>query len=177
MSRRIARAHTSRCRRDREQRGDLTREHIAKGPHSRVVAASLAGQRPAAIVERAIVERGVRLNAGGVGLGGVFGSLELSVGGVGLGRPLGGLDPEDLEVGERRAELLLREGVALLQLAQDGADFVAQPALLGVGTQEQADVRWGRWIGIVGHASIRARQGSTCDRRPAFGFGARTSRL
>jgi len=57
---------------------------------------------------------------------------------------LAGLDREDLEVGERRTELFLGNGAGLLQLAQDGAYLEDQPALLSVGTQEQADIRWGR---------------------------------
>jgi len=80
--------------------------------------------------------RGVRLGAGGVGLRGALGGFELGVGGVGLGGSLGCLDPKDLEVGERGAELLLGKGVALAQLAQDGTHLHAQPALLGVGPQE-----------------------------------------
>ena len=68
------------------------------------------------------------------------GGVELGVGCIGLRGAAGGLDPDDLEVGERGAELLLGERVTLLELAQDGYDLTAQPALLGVGTQQQTDV-------------------------------------
>ena len=109
----------------------------------------LAGQRPAAVVGRAVPV-------------GLLADFELGVGRVGLGGALGGLDPEDLEIGERGPELILREPVALLELAQDGADLEAQPALLGVGPQQQADVGGrGYFLMILGHASIRARRGST----------------
>ena len=73
--------------------------------------------------------------------------------GFGLGGALSGLDPEDLEVGQRGAELLLGDGVGLLELAQDGQDLVAQPALLGVGAQQQADVgERGGIVVVAGHA-------------------------
>ena len=80
------------------------------------------------------------------------GRVELGAGGVGLRGATAGLDPENLEVGQRGAELLVGEGVALLDLAQDGNDLVAQPARLGVRAQEQADVGGRGVIGIVGHA-------------------------
>ncbi len=107
-----------------EQHGDVARESIAERPYGGVVTASDAGQRAV--------------------LDGVLAGLELSMGRVGLRGAHGGLDREDLEVGERRTELLLGNGAGLLQLAQDGAYLEDQPALLSVGTQEQADVRWGR---------------------------------
>jgi hypothetical protein len=148
-----------------DQRGDLAPDDVAQGENGHAVAAGVGGQRPGAVGGR------------GVGLGGALGGLELGVGGVGLGGALGGLDPEDLEVGERGAELLFGEGVALLQLTQDGTDFQAQPALLGVGTQEQTDIGWGGWIGIVGHAKRPCSTGIDVDRQPVLGFGARLPRL
>ena len=61
--------------------------------------------------------------------------------GVGLGAALGGLDPEDLEVGERGAELLLGQRTSGRSSSRStGTHLVAQPALLGVGAQQQADV-------------------------------------
>ena len=118
----------------------MTGEVAAESAHGSVVAAGLAGQ--------------------GSVSGGVDG-LELGVRGFGLGGALGGLDPEDLQVGERGAELLLREGLALLELAQDGHHLVAQPALLGVGAQEQADVGERRGMGMVRHAGRPCLEGES----------------
>jgi hypothetical protein len=113
-----------------EELGDVAGDGVAKRADSRVVAARLAGQ--------------------GSFSGGVDG-LEIGVRGFGLGGALGGLDPEDLQVGQRGAELLLGEGITLLELAQQGDHLVTQPALLGVGPQEQADVGEGGGIGMVCH--------------------------
>jgi len=97
----------------------------------------VAGDGLAQVEQVTVVAAGLVVQAR-VGVGGA--GLELGVGGVGLGRPLGGLDPEDLQVGERGAELFLGEEVTLLELAQHGQDLVAQPALLGVGAQQKADI-------------------------------------
>jgi hypothetical protein len=116
---------------DGDELGDVERDELAQGAHGGVVATGLAGQGP-------------------VPVGG--GCVELSIGGVGLGGAASGLDPDDLQIGERGAELLLWERVGLLELAQDGHHLVAQPALLGMSAQEQTDIRGRRKVGIVGHA-------------------------
>ena len=103
--------------------------------------------------------------------------MQLGAGGVGLGGALAGLDPEHLEVGEGGAELFLGERVALLELAQDGHDLVAQPALLAVRAQQQADVgRLGRWDRSI----IAKHPCSWADPRgvgSALGFGLGRSML
>ena len=116
---------------DGEESGDVAGDGVAQSAHGSVVAARLAGEGS--------VSRGVD-------------GLEICVRRVGLGGALGGLGPEDLQVGQRGVELLLGKGVTLFELAQDGQDFVAQPALLGVGAQQQADIGEVRGVGMVCHA-------------------------
>ena len=77
--------------------------------------------------------------------------VELGVSGLGLGRALGGLEPEDLQIGEGGAELLFGEELAVLELAEDRHELMAEPALLGVSTEQQTDVGEGIWIGVAGH--------------------------
>jgi hypothetical protein len=113
-----------------EELGDVVRDGVAERAHRGVVAASLA--RQGAVARR-------------------VDCLQVGICGFGLGGALGGLDPEDLQVGERRAELLLRERLALVELPYDREDLVVQPALLGVGTEEQTDVGEGSGVGLGGH--------------------------
>ena len=114
--------------------GDVAPQDIPQGANRRVVATGLARQCPAAILRR---EGWQGADGLGVALRGPpLAGLERRVGGVGLRGALRRLDPEDLEVGQRSAELLLGERVGLLQLTQHGIQFQAQPALLGVSAQE-----------------------------------------
>lgn len=79
----------------------------------------------------ALVEHGIPLTVGG---------SEHGAGGVGLGGAGAGVEPQNLEVGERGAELLLGNRGGRLELAQDGQNLVRQPVFLGVDAQQETDV-------------------------------------
>src|SRR5277367_6591429 len=113
-----------------EQLGDVTGEGFAQGADGEVVAAGLFGERR---------------------VGGGLDRVEIGVGGLGVGGALGGFCPQRLQVGQGSAELLLGEGVAVLELAQDGDQLMAQPTLLGIGAEQQGDVGKGVGVGLVCH--------------------------
>ena len=74
------------------------------------------------------------------------------------------LNPDHLEIGQRRTDLLFRQMLPGLQLAQDRDHLSAEPALLRVGTQKQADIGWKGWI-WMGHMPSAGAQ--SCFRRLA----------
>src|SRR5271156_3013980 len=113
-----------------EQLGDVTGEGFAQRAYCEVVAASLPGER--------------RVHGG-------LDRFEIGVGGLGVGGALGGFGPQRLQVGQGCAELLLGEGVAVLELAQHWHQLMAQPTLLSMGAEQQADVGEGVGVGLVCH--------------------------
>ena len=70
--------------------------------------------------------------------------VDLAAGGVGVAGVVVCFDPQRLQVGEGGAG-----GEVVLELAYHGHDLAAEPARLGVGAQQQADVGGGRLVGEV----------------------------
>jgi hypothetical protein len=94
---------------------------------------------------------------------------EIGVGGIGLACAAAGVEPQQLQIGEGRAELVLGYGARRFHLAQHGQQLGEQPALLAVGAQQQTDVLGMGEVGAVAH--VRLGHWFEVEERGSISFG------
>ena len=100
--------------------------------------------------------------------------VQARAGPIGIARAAHGLGPGELEIGERRWELLLGERLAGFDLAHHGLHLTREPALLGVRAQKQRDLGWsGGEREELGHAG----GDGVGETHSAYGLGRRRGAL